>query len=271
MSKQHVTNRAAAFTHQNLFDFWANAPNEGELFRAKAVSLVGFFGCARTAELVPLVWSDIREAPDGVWVKLYRKKCAADTSRQEILIPKLTGHRVVPSELFLAYKNSILSATIKRGALCQRVFRGWRDKTTGGSWVNQPAGVETLKKAPKLVATFLGLNPDQYRGHSWRPSGASALATNGGTAAQLQTAGNWQHLESAQQYIRDGPEQRRHIAEVLAGPDSQPEDEPKDPPPVHQTTAPQLLPLGPPPTKVPRIIFQAPLTNCTITINFAQQ
>lgn len=211
MAKKHTPRRAAAFTHEQLFTFWATAPNDGELLRTKAIALVGFFGCARSAELVDLLWSDVREAPGGVWIKLTRKKCAADAAQQEILIPRLEGHRIIPADIFLLYKRSILSTPVSRGVLCQRIWRRWQANkdNKSGHWVNSPLGKESIKKAPKMLATYLGLNPEDYRGHSWRPSGATAMATNGGTAAQLQTAGNWVSLGAAQQYIRDGADSRK--------------------------------------------------------------
>jgi len=138
-----------------------------------------------------------------------------------------------------------------------RVWRRWDDKKK--RWVAQPLGINKLKAIPKMVALFL--HPDQdasgYRGHSWRPSGATSLAAHGGSAAQLQAAGHWASLGVAQQYIHTGPAAKVDIANVLAGPDSQPED----------TAAPQ--PTSEPPTKKqrPTVVFNAPLTNCTIIFN----
>jgi len=121
-----------------------------------------------------------------------------------------------------------------------RVWRRWDDKKK--RWVAQPLGINKLKAIPKMVALFL--HPDQdasgYRGHSWRPSGATSLAAHGGSAAQLQAAGHWASLGVAQQYIHTGPAAKVDIANVLAGPDSQPED----------TAAPQ--PTSEPPTKKQR-------------------
>jgi len=64
---------------------------------AKAVSIVGFFGLARTSELVGLTWADIVDQPDGsIIVHIKRKKCAKDAARDPVVIPACKGHRAVP-------------------------------------------------------------------------------------------------------------------------------------------------------------------------------
>lgn len=259
LDKAYVPKHAKEFTVQQLFDFWARADNEGEMLRAKAVSIIGFFGLARTSELVGLKWSDVEERPDGVVVRLQRKKCAQDGARDPVLIPRCHGHRIVPADVFLAYKASVLAAPPQKD---NRMWRRWDSNKK--RWLAQPLGINKLKEIPKLIATFLGLSPNGYRGHSWRPSGATALATNGGTAAQLQTAGHWASLGVAQQYIHAGPEARAAIADVLVGPDSQEDGD------TQESPAPAPQP-GPPPSKIQRtIIFNAPLINCHVTINGAQ-
>jgi integrase len=256
LDKNYVPQHAKEFTVQQLFEFWASAENEGEVLRAKAVSIVGYFGLARTSELVGLTWDDFTEKPDCVVVSLARKKCAQDGARDAVQIPRITdgSHRASPADIFLVYKASVLKAPPQKG---NRMWRRWDDKKK--TWLAQPLGVNKLKEIPKLVAMRLGLPPAGYRGHSWRPSGASALATHGGTAAQLQTAGHWASLSVAQQYIHAGGAARAGIASVLVGPDSQP---------TSPTQAPQPTPAEPPAKKAClSIVFNGPLTNCTIVFN----
>jgi hypothetical protein len=154
LDKVYVPKHAKEFTVQQLFDFWARADNEGEMLRAKAVSIVGFFGLARTSELVGLKWSDVEERPDGVVVRLQRKKCAQDGSCDPVLIPRCRGHRIVPADVFLAYNASILAAPPQKD---NRIWRRWDDRKK--RWLAQPLGINKLKEIPKLVATFLGLSP----------------------------------------------------------------------------------------------------------------
>jgi len=237
LSRGHMPNKATAFTRDKLFTYFATAPDVGEHLRTKALALLGFFGCVRSCELVYIKLDDVRDTQQGVWVTLTRAKCPTATARQEILVPRVSGHRVVPADVFLRYRDAILAAPINRGDRCDRLWRRFDAKN--GKWMNGPIGKEVIKAAPRLVATFLQLpNAQQYRGHSWRPSGASTLATNGANGAQLRTAGNWQHLSAAENYIRDGAAQRVEIASLLVGPDSQPTD-------MSPTMAPTVAPKEP--------------------------
>jgi len=251
--KNYIPKHAKEFKPSELFQFWAEAPNEGEMLRTKAIALVGYYGCARTCELVGLTWKVIRDEPSkGAWVMLTRGKTPADAAHQGILIPRITGHRIVPADLFLEYKKSVFAAS---GRPVERVWRRWQRDHWTAQWI----GKEKLKEAPKVVAIFLHLDPTLYRGHSWRPSGASALAANGGTSAQLKTAGGWHSAAVADSYIHDGPASRVVIAAVLSGEGSQESTQPQP-----RTAAPQP---GEPPTKIPKIIFNGPVTNCTFIVN----
>jgi len=226
LSREHVARHAREFTSAQLFDFWARAPDEGEWLFAKAVSLVGFFGCARNGEMVKLTWADVED-------------------------------RIVPAEKFLEYRRQVLAAPPEKG---NRVRRRWAN----GKWVAQAVGEHSTQHVPQKVATFLGLDPTGFRGHSWRPSGATALATHGGTAAQLQVAGHWASLGVAQQYIHAGDASKIDIASVLAGPGSQEDSSSPQTAPQQAASQPQE-----PPAKIPKVIFTAPLTNCTINIHAA--
>jgi integrase len=227
------------------------------MLRTKAIALVGYYGYARNYEMVGLTWADVRvDQQRGVWITLTRKKCNKEGSREEILIPRISGHRIIPADVFLAYKNSVFQARPQKE---NRVWRRWANN----KWHASALGPNVLRNAPKLVAQYLGLDPKNYKGHSWRPSGASALAAHGGTAAQLQTAGHWRSLSVAQQYIHAGQASRISIAEVLTGPASQEEDQPETAPQLAVAPQPEL---PEPASKVPKIVFTAPLTNCTINI-----
>jgi len=257
LSREHVARHAREFTSAQLFDFWARAPDEGEWLFAKAVSLVGFFGCARNGEMVKLTWADVEDAPPGVWVTLHWEKCANDGKDDRILIPRVMPngqHRIVPAEKFLEYRRQVLAAPPEKG---NRVWRRWAN----GKWVAQAVGEHSMQHVPQKVATFLGLDPTGFRGHSWRPSGATALAAHGGTAAQLQVAGHWASLGVAQQYIHAGDASKIDIASVLAGPGSQEDSSSPQTAPQQAASQPQE-----PPAKIPKVIFTAPLTNCTINI-----
>lgn len=255
LQRKHVPSHTREFKVSDLFEFWARAPNEGEWLLYKAISLFGFYGLARNSELVGLTWNEVHVDDDGVWILLHRVKCPEDGAYSKILIPRIKGHRVVPADIFLAYRDSVLAAHLS----CTRLWVQWRNK----KWYNQPLGKNALRKVPQLVANFLfpGQNNEGYRGHSWRPSGATALANNGGTVLQLQTAGHWQSVKVATLYVHESEAARKQIAETMCGQSSQEE------PPVSTTTAPQPEPgTIAPPCKLPKIVFNAPLTNCTINI-----
>jgi len=251
LQKNYVPNHARDFKASELFDFWARAENQGPWSLYKAISLVGFFGLARNSELVNITWEDIDVQPEGIWVLIHRVKCDADRKLCKILIPRCKGHRIVPADIFLSYRDAILSARLSS----PRVFMQWRKRP--GKWVNQPMGKESIRKVPGIVANYLfpGKNNAGFRGHSWRPSGATALAAYGGSVIQLQTAGGWRSVRVASTYVHESPAARKDIATTLCGEGSQQEVE------EQATTAPQ--PLLPPPCKAPKIVFNGPVTSCT--------
>jgi integrase len=261
LSKSHVPNHAKMFLVTELFDFWARAPNEGEWLRDKAISLVGFYGLARNSELVDITWNDVREDERGVWILIHRVKCPADGALNEILIPRIKGRRVVPAELLLMYRDAVATRPHPR------VWRKWNDRNK--TWVLQPMGKNTIRLVPAKVAAFLhpGMPTTGYRGHSWRPSGATALGTYGGSVIQLKTAGHWCSDRVAESYNRDNSAARAEIAQKLSGPASQDETEGAAVDSAPQPTATTQPSIAPPASKIPKIVFNAPLHNCTITIS----
>lgn len=247
LQRGHRPKHAREFKSSDLFDFWARAPNEGEWLLYKAISLVGFYGLARNSELVGLTWNEVHTDDDGVWILLHRVKCPADGDYSKVLIPRVGGHRVVPADIFLVYRDSILAAHLSK----PRLWMQWRHK----KWTNQPMGKESMRKVPHIVANYLfpGQNNDGFRGHSWRPSGATALAAFGGTVLQLQSAGHWQSVKVATTYVHESEASHKKIAHTLCGESSQPGDDNEEPPqPEHG-----------PPSKIPKLVFNAPVTGCT--------
>lgn len=129
-------------------------------------------------------------------------------------------------------------------------------------------GKNKIRLVPSKVAAFL--HPDMpttgYRGHSWRPSGASSLGIYGGSVLQLKTAGHWCSDRVAESHNRDNPAARAEIAQKLSGPASQDETEDAAINAAPQPTVTLQPSIAPPASKIPKIVFNAPLHNCTITI-----
>jgi len=259
LSRHATPQHARAFQVADLFDFWARAPDEGQWLQYKAISLFGFYGLARNCELVPLTLSDVHIDDAGVWILIHRKKCSEDGNLSKILIPRVKGHRVVPADVFLAYRDAILASR----PTTTRLWLQWRRN----KWYSQPMGKEAIRKVPSYVANYLfpGSQNDGYRGHSWRPSGATALAAYGGSVLQLRTAGHWQSVSVATSYVRESDAARCQIAETMCGQDSQKEEEEKKPETPHNPP-PQL---AAPPCKVPKLVFQGAVTNCTFYIGIS--
>jgi len=255
LGKNHVPRHAKMFSVAELFQFWATVPNTGEWLRAKAISLVGFYGLARNSELVKLTWNEVTENERGVWIRIQRSKCRLEDSWNDILIPRISGHRIVPADVFLMYRDSVAQRPHPR------MWRKWNEHNK--MWFLQPLGENKIREVPALVASFLhpGQPTTGYRGHSWRPSGATALATYGGSVLQLKTAGNWASDRVAESYARDNPTVRSEIAEKISGPASQDENAVV----TDVSLAPQPS-LAPPASKIPKITFTMPLHNCTIMI-----
>lgn len=248
---------AREFKSTELFDFWARAPNEGMWLLYKAISLIGFYGLARNSELVGLTWNNVHIDDAGIWILLHRVKCPKDGDFTKVLIPRATGHRIVPADIFLTFRNSILAARLSN----MRLWMQWRR----GKWVNQALGKESVRKVPGIVAEFLfpGQNNEGFRGHSWRPSGATALAEFGGSVLQLQSAGHWQSVQVATSYVHESESNHKQIAIKMCGESSQPET---DDGITEQAPQPDQNVYGMPPCKIPKMVFNAPVTGCTFNV-----
>jgi len=256
LGRTYVAKSARNFEVKMLFQFWATEFASNEWLLYKAISLVGFFGLARNKELVNLTWNDVDVDDRGVWILIKRCKCEASEALHKVLIPNISGHRVIPSELFLRYRDSVRTAC----PTATRLWLPWRRN----KWHTQPMGKTTIAAVSRKIAEHLfpGQDNTGFRGHSWRPSGATALANYGGSVLQLQTAGNWKSVKVATDYVRESTVARLAIAETMCGDASQPlEDD--APAPQASATPTQVVEH---PSKIQKIMITSP-SHCTINIH----
>jgi integrase len=67
----------------------------------------------------------------------------------------------------------------------------------------QHLGKKVISDIAKEIAGFHELNISEFGGHSFRRSGATSLANNGGSCQDLMMAGNWKSLAVARTYIEE--------------------------------------------------------------------
>lgn len=85
-----------------------------------------------------------------------------------------------------------------------------------GKCSNQPVGINTIGKFPRIIAEFLKLNnPQEYTGHCFRRSSASLLADSGADITNIKRHGGWKSTTVAEGYIESSIENKRKVGNQI--------------------------------------------------------
>lgn len=160
--------------------------------RDRALLLVGFMsGGRRRSEVAGMRVEHLRKAPTGSWVwTLPRTKTHPEGC--EVVIRKTgdSGCAVAALERWLAISQ------IKSGP----VFR----RTGGESLVPSGLSGQHVANVVKAAAERLGLDPDDYAGHSVRSGFATDMARKGVRLEDIMDATKHTSYEVAMGYVRQG-------------------------------------------------------------------
>jgi integrase len=161
--------------------------------RDKALLLVGFAGALRRSELAALSVEDIEFTEAGMIVTIRRSKTDQEAQGREIGIPYGSG-ATCP---LTAVQGWLEAAGITSGPIFRRIDRHGH---IGPNALQPQAVAHIVKKAVEAV----GLDADQFAGHSLRAGLATSAAQNGASEAMIASQTGHKSTAMLRRYIRRG-------------------------------------------------------------------
>jgi integrase len=162
--------------------------------RDRALLLIGFAGAFRRSELVSLDRADLRFGREGLTITLRASKTDQEGAGRQIGIP--LGARVETCPV-RALQTWLSVARIADGPV-------FRPVTRYDTVRPQRLTDHSVAAIVKRVAIQVGLDPDQYAGHSLRAGLATAAAQAGVGERDIMRQTGHRSVEMVRRYIRDG-------------------------------------------------------------------
>ncbi len=104
-----------------------------------------------------------------------------------------------------------------RPEVLESLFYSARDKI-GSSFTKTPVGRNTMGAIGREVAEILlKPNPDDFTGHCWRRSAATAAAENGATTMEMRGHFDWSSDQMCKEYVEKSKPMTRNMAKLLQG------------------------------------------------------
>lgn len=160
--------------------------------RDKALLLTGFAGAFRRSELVSIRVEDIKFVDEGLVIRLRRSKTDQAGKGRDIAIPAMRG-TCCPVKAVLKW---LKVAEITSGPLFRRVDRYGHVDERGLT----PQSVALIVKER---AKAVGLDADEFSGHSLRAGFVTSAAKSGASAWKICQQTGHQSASLMQRYIRD--------------------------------------------------------------------
>jgi len=162
--------------------------------RDKAVILVGFAGAFRRSEIAALDVDDIEFGPQGMVITVKQSKTDQTGEGEQVAIPYGKHPDTCP---VLALQKWLDSAGIKSGPVFRSFWKSGKIRDTRIS-------SKSIALIVKRMVSDLGLNPDDYAGHSLRAGHVTQAIENG--AEPIITMEQTRHKSEAvfRGYVRRG-------------------------------------------------------------------
>lgn len=199
---------ASVFSQEQLNQFWQTGPTIGEYIHVRCISLFGFFGGLRCADMTTIMCEGVEyNSVTGFWVEYTVSKNSKEVVKNKFNVP--TSHSVSISK----YVDILKAKNMFSG----RFFKGFREPDV---YINQPMGVHTISKAGKKIAEFLELpNMNTFTGHTFRRSSATACAELNTSTSLMKQHFNWKSEGTAMKYVENTSNMKRNLAMNLANDD----------------------------------------------------
>ncbi len=162
--------------------------------RDKAIIFLGFAGAFRRSELVGIDMQDITFTPQGMIIFIPQSKGDQLGRGSQIAVPYAPDPHVCP---VTAVQDWIEAANIKYGPL----FRGFKRNL-------EPRDTQLTDKAVALIVkkymAMLGMNPDDFAGHSLRRGFATSAAQHDLDALSIMRQTRHKSEKMVHRYIEQG-------------------------------------------------------------------
>lgn len=160
--------------------------------RDKVLLLVGFAGAFRRSELVSIQVEDIQYVDEGVVIHLRRGKTDQFGKGRDIAIPFMRGACCPVKAIY----EWIAISEIESGSLFRSIDRYGHVKGCGLS-------AQSVALIIKQRAQAIGLNAENYSGHSLRAGLVTSAANSGASGWMICQQTGHQSEEVMQRYIRE--------------------------------------------------------------------
>lgn len=161
--------------------------------RDRALLLIGFAGGFRRSELVGLDLADVAFTRDGLIVTLRRSKTDQGGAGRQVAIPYGSTPLTCPVR---ALEDWLRATGIAGGPIFRAVTRQGR--------VRQPMSAQSVALVVKKAVRRIGLDPDQFGGHSLRAGLCTAAARAGVSEQSIMNQTGHRSSATLRRYIRRG-------------------------------------------------------------------
>jgi len=185
--------RAKPLTKEDLFSAWAAMGDTLKDSRDRALLLIGFAGGFRRSELVAINCTDIESVRQGVVIHVRRSKTDQEGVGRKIGIPH-GRTRWCP---VTALNDWLERAGIKDGPVFRPVDRH-------GNLLDGRLSGEAVSLVIKERVAAIGLEPNEFSGHSLRAGLATSAAAAGVSSWKIRQQTGHASDAMLARYIRDG-------------------------------------------------------------------
>ncbi len=178
----------------------------------KCAIAIAYCGGLRCCELRNLQIGSLKRDAEGVWVTYWQGKQKGEEKKNNFLVPfnHNNPHLCFASRV-VAYTNTLLQC-IPDLDDTDLLFHSCALKGYGKG----PMGKHTLAETGKLLARKLSLlNPEEYTGHCFRRSSATAAANNGANTVDLKRHFGWVQEQTALKYTEETKDRARKMANLI--------------------------------------------------------
>lgn len=184
---------------------WVNTQKGVRGMRDKALLLVGFAGAFRRSELVNIQYQDVRFVKQGIVIRLPRSKTDPAGVGRDVAIPFASK----PNSCAVRALRTWLSvAAVSHGMVFRRVNRY-------GQVLAQGLTSQSVALVVKRCVTELGLNPEDYAGHSLRAGLVTSAALAGVDVWKIRKQTGHQSDAMLQRYIRESQLFNDHLMQEV--------------------------------------------------------
>ena len=170
-----------------------------------ALLLLGFAGALRRSELVGLDVGDLEARPQGLVITVRRSKTDQEGAGRRLGVPRGRDPRLCPARAVAAW---VEAAGLTTGPLFRPVDRH-------GNVSSERLADYTVVRVVKRLVAAIGLDPDDYGGHSLRAGLATAAAAAGKAERDIMRQTGHRSVTMLRRYIREGELFRDNAAEGL--------------------------------------------------------